>query len=71
MKFVAPIMFVVATSLLGLACGGPPRPKGKPPSGPPPQYEAPRTFDLPGSNPPEPPPAPPSSGEEQPAPPTP
>lgn len=70
MKFVAPIMFVVATSLLGLACGGPPRPKGKPPSGPPPEYEAPRSFDLPGSKPQDAPPPTPGA-DDQPAAPTP
>lgn len=47
MKFVAPTFVVVATSLFMLACSGSSRPAGKPSAGPPPEYEAPRSFDLP------------------------
>lgn len=47
MKFVSSVFVVVATSLFVIACSGSSRPVTKPTAGPPPEYEAPRSFDLP------------------------
>lgn len=47
MKFVVSMVFLAATASSLVACSGTDRPKSKPPAGPPPEYEAPRSFDLP------------------------
>jgi hypothetical protein len=49
MKFVSSLLLAVTIFAVFPACSGPSRPKVKPAAGPPPEYEAPRSFDLPGS----------------------
>jgi len=44
-RFVAALIMLVAS-----ACSSAPKPKPLP-GGPPPEYEAPRSFDLPGAQP--------------------
>lgn len=49
MKFVRYSLLVVTVFALFPACSAPDRPKVKPAAGLPPEYEPPRSFDLPGS----------------------
>jgi len=49
MKFVPSLLLAVTIFAVFPACSGPSGPKVKPAAGPPPEYEAPRSFDLPGT----------------------
>lgn len=49
MKFVSSLLLVVSIFAVFPACSSPARPKVKPAAGLPPEYEPPRSFDLPGS----------------------
>ncbi|MDI1445224.1 hypothetical protein [Polyangium sp. 6x1] len=46
-RFV-PVLASLVMLAAGACCGSPPKPKPLP-GGPPPEYEAPRSFELPGS----------------------
>lgn len=72
MKFVPSLLLVVTIFAFLPACSGPSGPKVKPAAGPPPEYEAPRQFDLPGSKKEEPAPpaeesAPPPAADKPPS----